>query len=80
MIGSLKRQRWPGGQQPWPDALKDSRAWAYLTMKPGEDPVAALASEFAALWFAGRAPTRSVSPAATSGRSFCARAGAGSPT
>jgi formylglycine-generating enzyme required for sulfatase activity len=52
VIGALKRQRWPGAKQPWPDALKDSRAWAYLAMKPGEDPVAALASEFAALWFA----------------------------
>ena len=52
VIGALKRQRWPGAKQPWPDALKDSRGWAYLAMKPGEDPVAALASEFAALWFA----------------------------
>ena len=45
VIGSLKRQRWPGGQHDWPVALKDSRAWAYLTMKPGEDPVGALVSE-----------------------------------
>ena len=36
VIGSLKRQRWPGGGHAWPDALKDSRA---------------LVSEFAALWF-----------------------------
>jgi Novel STAND NTPase 1 len=51
VIGSLKRQRWPGGQRPWPETLKDSRGWAYLTVKPGEDPVDALMSEFAALWF-----------------------------
>ena len=51
VIGSLKRQRWPGGQQAWPETLKDSRAWAYLAMKPGEDPIDALMSEFAALWF-----------------------------
>lgn len=51
VIGALKRQRWPGGEHAWPDTLKDSRAWAYLTMKPGEDPVAALVSEFASLWF-----------------------------
>lgn len=51
VIGSLKRQRWPGGQHDWPVALKDSRAWAYLTMKPGEDPVGALVSEFTSLWF-----------------------------
>jgi formylglycine-generating enzyme required for sulfatase activity len=51
VIGSLKRQRWPGGQRAWPQTLKDSRAWAYLAMKPGEDPIDALMSEFTALWF-----------------------------
>jgi formylglycine-generating enzyme required for sulfatase activity len=51
VIGSLKRQRWPGRQHAWPETLKDSRAWAYLTMKPGEDPIGALMSEFSALWF-----------------------------
>jgi Sulfatase-modifying factor enzyme 1/TIR domain len=51
VIGALKRQRWPGGQRAWPAMLKDSRAWAYLAMKPGEDPISALMSEFAALWF-----------------------------
>ena len=51
VIGALKRQRWPGGGQAWPEAIADSRAWAFLTMKPGEDPIGALAAEFAALWF-----------------------------
>jgi formylglycine-generating enzyme required for sulfatase activity len=51
VIGALKRQRWPGGQRAWPPALKDSRAWAYLAMKPGEDPIDALASEFVGLRF-----------------------------
>jgi hypothetical protein len=51
VIGSLKRQRWPGRQRDWPETLKDSRAWAYLAMKPGEDPIGALMSEFTALWF-----------------------------
>jgi hypothetical protein len=51
VVGSLKRQRWPGRQHAWPETLKDSRAWAYLAMKPGEDPVGALMSEFSALWF-----------------------------
>jgi formylglycine-generating enzyme required for sulfatase activity len=51
VIGSLKRQRWPGREHAWPETLKDSRAWAYLAMKPGEDPIGALMSEFAALWF-----------------------------
>jgi formylglycine-generating enzyme required for sulfatase activity len=51
VIGSLKRQRLPGRHQAWPQALNGSRAFAYLAMKPGEDPVGALMSEFAALWF-----------------------------
>jgi len=51
VIGSLKRQRLAGRQQAWPPALNGSRAFAYLAMKPGEDPVGALMSEFAALWF-----------------------------
>jgi formylglycine-generating enzyme required for sulfatase activity len=51
VIGSLKRQRLPGEQQAWPNVLNGSRAFAYLSMKPGEDPVGALMSEFAALWF-----------------------------
>ncbi len=51
VIGALKRQRWPGGGHAWPDTLKDSRAWAYLTMKPGEDPVDALVRAFTELWF-----------------------------
>jgi formylglycine-generating enzyme required for sulfatase activity len=51
VIASLKRQRSPGRQHAWLETLKDSRAWAYLAMKPGEDPIDALMSEFAALWF-----------------------------
>jgi hypothetical protein len=51
VMGALKRQRWPGGEHPWPEALKDSRAWAYLSMKPGDDPIAEFASAFTSLWF-----------------------------
>jgi formylglycine-generating enzyme required for sulfatase activity len=51
VIGALKRQRWPGEQRAWPQTLKDSRAFAYLAMKPGKDPIDALMSEFTALWF-----------------------------
>src|SRR5215471_5499052 len=51
VIAALKRQRRPSGEHAWPQTLKDSRAWAYLTMKPGVDPVDALMSEFTALWF-----------------------------
>ena len=52
VIGSLKRQRWPGVGRAWPVAFKDSRAWAFLSTKPGDDPVAALVSAFTSLWFA----------------------------
>jgi hypothetical protein len=52
VIGSLKRQRWPGAEgQPWPDDLRDSRAWSYLTIKPGDQPLRALAGAFTGLWF-----------------------------
>jgi hypothetical protein len=60
IIGSLKRQRWPGGQKTWPPALKDSRAFAYLAMTPGEDPIGELMSKFAALWFPDPTDTRRV--------------------
>ena len=56
VIGCLKRQRSPvggsAGNSAWPDALKDSRAWGYINIKPGADPIGALASAFVALWFA----------------------------
>jgi hypothetical protein len=51
IIGNLKRQRWPDGIQPWPVSLRNSRAWAFLSMRPGEDPIDALASAFASVWF-----------------------------
>ena len=52
VIGSLKRQRWPGDAGlVWPHDLGNSRAWSYLTMKPGEQPLRALAGAFTSLWF-----------------------------
>ena len=51
VIGTLRRQRWPDRQLAWPATLKDSRAWAYFAIKPGEDPIGKLMSEWAALWF-----------------------------
>src|SRR5262245_15736624 len=60
VIGALKRQRWPGtdeaasGLLKWPSQLKASRSWAYLTIRPGENPIRAVASAFTALWFAER--------------------------
>lgn len=51
VIGTLKRQRFCRSELSWPQNLQDSRAWAFLTMKPGDDPIAALVSEFAELWY-----------------------------
>jgi Novel STAND NTPase 1/Stimulus-sensing domain/TIR domain/Sensor N-terminal transmembrane domain len=58
IIGSLKRRRWPGedgtaSTVAWPTELKASRSWAYLTMKPGENPIRSLAYAFTDLWFQG---------------------------
>jgi hypothetical protein len=52
VIGALKRQRMPGeGSTDWPHELGDSRAWPYLAMKPGNQPMRALAGAFTSLWF-----------------------------
>lgn len=50
VFAALKRREWPGGGK-WPEALKDSRQWAFLTIRPGEDPIRALITAFADLWF-----------------------------
>src|SRR5262249_21109957 len=50
VIASLKRQLWPGTSIGWPKALEDSRVWAYLMIRPGDDPILALTSAFVALW------------------------------
>jgi hypothetical protein len=50
VIASLKRQKLPDGK-PWPDKLKDSREWAFLTFRPADEPVKALVSAFINLWF-----------------------------
>jgi tetratricopeptide (TPR) repeat protein len=46
VIPALKQRRWPGGARPWPQVLADSRQWAYLSMRPGEDPIRALLTAF----------------------------------
>ena len=52
VIGALKRQRFLGpNAQSWPEVLKDSRRWGFLTMKPGDDPIRALAGAFTSQWF-----------------------------
>ena len=59
VIPALKQRRWPGGSRPgevsqgksWPQALSESRQWAYLSMRPGEDPIRALITAFMDLLF-----------------------------
>jgi hypothetical protein len=50
VFAALRRQRMPGGGE-WPDALFGSREWANITMRPGEDPFAALVTAFFGLWY-----------------------------
>jgi hypothetical protein len=54
VLSALKSMRWPGAQRTtnggWPDALHDSRSWAFLTMRPGDAPLQALAAAFTQLW------------------------------
>jgi TIR domain len=57
VLSALKAMRWPGAAgtdkeiRPWPEAFRDSRTgWAWITVRPGEDPFAALASAFTRLW------------------------------
>ncbi len=50
VFAALRRQRMPDGSA-WPATLAGSREWAYLTMRPGEDPFASLVSSFMGLWF-----------------------------
>jgi hypothetical protein len=57
VLSALKAMRWPGAGgtareiRPWPEAFRNSRTgWAWITLRPGEDPLAALAAAFTRLW------------------------------
>jgi tetratricopeptide (TPR) repeat protein len=57
VLSALKAMKWPGKTdgpsltRPWPDAFRNSRAgWAWLIVRPGEEPLQALASAFTRLW------------------------------
>jgi hypothetical protein len=64
IFGTLKRQCWPvsaaGGQarEEWPVRLQTSRTWVYLTARPGENPIRAVAAAFTGLWFEERGDPR----------------------
>jgi formylglycine-generating enzyme required for sulfatase activity len=51
VIAALRRQRRPENPDvAWPVMLRDSRAWLFLTLTPGEEPVYALARAFVSQW------------------------------
>lgn len=57
VLSTLKSMRWPSAgigatsSRPWPEAFRNSRGnWAWLTVRPGDDPFVALASAFVRLW------------------------------
>ena len=52
-LAALKRQAWPeeaGDPNAWPQAFEDSRQWCFLTLKPGSEPLKALAETFLDTW------------------------------
>jgi formylglycine-generating enzyme required for sulfatase activity len=56
VLAALKRQTWPEGltQVPeWPYALRDSRRWCFLTLKPGTAPLKSLVEAFLDTWQLG---------------------------
>jgi formylglycine-generating enzyme required for sulfatase activity len=62
VLAALKRQAWPEGADhggAWPPAFRDSRQWCFLALKPGTDPLKALAESFLDTWqFAATDPQR----------------------
>jgi formylglycine-generating enzyme required for sulfatase activity len=53
VLAALKRQAWPeeaGAPNAWPQAFEDSRQWCFLTLKPGTEPLKALAETFLDTW------------------------------
>jgi formylglycine-generating enzyme required for sulfatase activity len=62
VLAALKRQAWPDkvrASQGWPAVFKNSRQWCYLSLKPGADPLKALADCFLDAWqFAATDPER----------------------
>jgi TIR domain len=60
VLAALKRQAWPeaaGAAHEWPHALRDSRRWCFLTLRPGTEPVKALVEAFLETWELDRTST-----------------------
>jgi hypothetical protein len=54
VLSALKAMRWPSadgaGSSPWPTSLHNSRSFLTLIMRPGNEPLEALAAVFTNLW------------------------------
>ncbi len=53
VLAALQRQAWPGDERAadaWPAVFQNSRRWAFLTMKPGAEPIKALVDCFFDEW------------------------------
>ena len=62
VLAALKRQAWPPDVEtpgPWPQVFEKSRQWAFLTLRPGTDPLKSLVEAFLDMWlFAAIDPER----------------------
>src|SRR5688572_4667380 len=52
VLSCLRRQGWPEPDKngDWPQTLRDSRGWCYLTVRPGTDPFKILVESFLRTW------------------------------
>lgn len=53
VLAALKRQAWPTDVEtpgPWPQIFENSRQWAFLTLRPGTDPLKSLVETFLDMW------------------------------
>lgn len=53
VLAALKRQAWPADVEtpgPWPQVFEKSRQWAFLTLRPGTDPLKSLVEAFLDMW------------------------------
>src|SRR5262249_54713517 len=67
VLSSLKSMRWPGADHcagnSWPKGLQNSRSWVWLTMRPGEAPLEALAAAITRPWqLDAKDPTQAALP------------------